>query len=158
MTAYIYGDINLSTEVPSFVNFVNIPGSSSLNNSKSFQKSVIKYFYKKIIKKWLYNDLISLNGLVMKNKDDEITFIKSYSDYNASKISDLSTNELEKRIKFLSKHLVTKKSVKHVLKKFIINNFNSDVKWTTVYKYKNKLKKIFLKHYEHTVEKALTKV
>ena len=158
ITTYVKNDFNLSTDVPSFVNYVNIPGSSSLNNSKSFQKSVIKFFYKKITKKWLYTDLISLNGLVMKNKDGEITFIKAYTDYNASKIQDLSPSELEKRIKFLSKHLITKKSVKHVLKKFINNNFNIDVKWTTVYKYKDRLKKIFLKHYEHAVEKALTKI
>ena len=102
--------------------------------------------------------LTPIKNTKFRSKDDEITFIKAYTDYNASKIQDLSTSELEKRIKFLSKHLITKKSVKHVLKKFINNNFNIDVKWTTVYKYKDKLKKIFLKHYEHTVEKALTKI
>lgn len=131
------------------------PNYHGLNDSASFRKSVAKVYYKKITRKWLRNDLKQLLALVTKHKDGTIHFIKSYSDYDTSKLNNITEKELEERIDHMKKKLITPKSVKHILKKIISKN--PDIRWTTIHHYHDKLKKIFLKYFEEKVLDNLQK-
>jgi len=150
-----YRTINTFSTIPVSVNGVLQVDRPylGLNTSGTFHKEVSKLYYKKITQKWLHDDLKSLLALVKKNKEGKIEFIKSYSDYDTSKLDILESNEIEQRIKYLKEHLITRKSVKKIIKKFLEKN--KEYSWTTIHKAHKELKRTIRKYYEKVVEKAL---
>lgn len=110
-----------------------------LNKDKSVQKSLTKYYYYKILDKWIYKELMPLLGFV-HTSGDKPHLIKSLSDYDASKLVNESSDQIEKKISYLEKHIITKDMVRHVLKKICSEN---DINWYDLDKNEKKIKKVF---------------
>lgn len=110
-----------------------------LNKDKSVQKSLTKYYYYKILDKWIYKELMPLLGFV-HTSGDKPHLIKSLSDYDATKLVNESSDQIEKKISYLEKHIITKDMVRHVLKKICSEN---DINWYDLDKNEKKIKKVF---------------
>jgi hypothetical protein len=110
-----------------------------LNKDKSVQKTLTKYYYYKILDKWIYKELMPILGFV-DISGDKSQLIKSLDQYNASKLANDSTEQIEKRIAYLEKVLITKDMVRHVLKKICTEN---NINWYDLDKNEKKIKTVF---------------
>lgn len=110
-----------------------------LNKDKSVQKTLTKYYYYKILDKWIYKELMPILGFV-DISGDKPQLIKSMEQYNASKLANESSEQIEKKIAYLEKVLITKDMVRHVLKKICAEN---NINWYDLDKNEKKIKSVF---------------
>jgi hypothetical protein len=150
-TSYISGIIG-PYRVP-FVNYtpynlfspLNYGYYTDLNKDKTVIKTVVKYFYYKIIDKWLYSDLLPILGFVNVH-DGKAKLIKDLDDY---KNTNDSVENIEHKINLLSDAFISKEMVKTVLKS-IVSKYN--IKWYLLYKHQNLVKKRFFKYIKEELE------
>ena len=110
-----------------------------LNKDKSVQKTLTKYYYYKILDKWIYKELMPILGFVDLS-GDKPQLIKSMEQYNANKLANESSEQIEKKIAYLEKVLITKDMVRHVLKKICSDN---NINWYDLDKNEKKIKTVF---------------
>ena len=110
-----------------------------LNKDKTVQKTLTKYYYYKILDKWIYKELMPILGFVHAS-GDKPHLIKSLSDYDALKLANESSEQIEKKIDYLEKVLITKDMVRHVLKKICTEN---NINWYDLNKNEKKIKTVF---------------
>jgi len=122
---------------------------TDLNNDKTVIKTIVKYFYYKIIDKWLYNDLLPLLGFITII-DGKPKLIKNLNDYKIDKNS--ISDSIDAKIDYIENILITKNMVKHVLKKIVQKE---NVKWYNLYKYENQIKQKFYKYIKSKLEDAI---
>jgi hypothetical protein len=124
-----------------------------LNKDKSVQKVITKYFYYKIIDKWLYNELLQLLAY-LEIDDGKVSLIKNLSDYNVGKLARDTDRDIEKKIGYMEDILITKDMVKHVLKKIIREN---NLNWYDLYKKESDVIKVFKDYISDKLEDAIDK-
>lgn len=124
-----------------------------LNKDKSVQKSITKYYYYKILDKWIYKELMPILGFV-DTSGDKAQLIKSMDQYNATKLANESSEQIEKKIAYLEKVIVTKDMVRHVLKKICAEN---NINWYDLYKNEKKIKKVFHNYLLDKLKRAIKK-
>jgi hypothetical protein len=110
-----------------------------LNKDKTVQRTFTKYYFYKILDKWFYKDFLPLLAFV-DISSDKPQLIKSLSQYDIKKLSTNSSEEIEKKINYLEKILITKDMVKYVLKKICKDN---NINWYDLNKNEKKIKTIF---------------
>ena len=110
-----------------------------LNKDKSVQKTFTKYYYYKILDKWIYKELMPLLAFV-DISGDKPQLIKSLSQYDAQKLASNSSEQIEKKINYLERIIITKDMVRHVLKKICSEN---DINWYDLDKNEKKIKTVF---------------
>jgi hypothetical protein len=124
-----------------------------LNKDKSVQKTFTKYYYYKILDKWIYNELMPLLAFVDISKDKP-QLIKSMSEYDVNKLLSNTSEQIEKKIDYMEKVLISKDMVRHVLKKICSEN---NINWYNLDQHEKKIKTIFydylLDKLKHTVKK-----
>jgi hypothetical protein len=110
-----------------------------LNKDKSVQKTFTKYYYYKILDKWIYKELMPLLAFV-DISGDKPQLIKSLSQYDVQKLVSDSSEQIEKKINYLERVIITKDMVKHVLKKICSEN---NINWYDLDKNEKKIKTVF---------------
>ena len=123
---------------------------SQLNNDEKFQKEVIKYFRDEILNDWLFDELKSLLGYFKVN-DGKVSLIDSL-DNNDNSNNDDSVKNINLKIEFIKENFLTKKIIKHVIKKFIKEN---NVNWYDLKHSKKKLVRKFLFYFDEQLRKAV---
>lgn len=89
-----------------------------ISRDKGTIKSVVKYYYQHMTKKWMKRDLSDvLNYFVIKG-DGSVDIIESVSDYSPKTYKKYSQEEIDKIIEFIKKYLLTKTTVTRVLEKY----------------------------------------
>lgn len=122
-----------------------------LNDDKQVQKTVTKYFYYKVIDKWLYNDLLPLLAF-LEIVNGEPQLIKSMDNYNVSKLAQDSTTDIKKKVEYMEHKIISKELVKHVLKKICSEN---NINWYSLNKHNGKVKKVLLKYIGSKIKNAI---
>jgi hypothetical protein len=133
---------------PNNIVYGNYP---DLDKDKQVHKTVTKYFYYKILDKWLYNELRPLLAFV-KIVDGKPQLIRSMNDFKPNELSDESVENIEKRIAYMEHIIITKKLVKHVLKKIVAEN---NIHWYHINKNEDMVKKVFNKYIKNKLEEAI---
>jgi hypothetical protein len=110
-----------------------------LNKDKSVQKTFTKYYFYKIIDKWLYKELLPLLAFI-DTSSGKPQLIKSLEFYDVQKLASDSEEEIEKKVKYMDEILLTKDMVRHVLKKICNEN---NINWYDLNKHEKKIKKVF---------------
>lgn len=110
-----------------------------LNKDKSVQKTFTKYYYYKILDKWIYKELMPILAFV-DISGDKPQLIKSLSQYDVQKLASNSSEQIEKKINYLERVIITKDMVRHVLKKICSEN---DINWYELDKNEKKIKTVF---------------
>lgn len=110
-----------------------------LNKDKTVQKTFTKYYYYKILDKWIYKELMPLLAFVDVS-GDKPQLIKSLSQYDVQKLVSNSTEQIEKKINYLERIIITKDMVRHVLKKICSEN---NINWYDLDKNEKKIKTVF---------------
>jgi hypothetical protein len=124
----------------------------NLNKDKKTIKTITKYYYYKILDKWLYKDLLPLLGFV-EIVDNKPKLLNSLDDFNGEKLLKESKQELQKKINYMEEILINKLLVKHVLKK-IISKYN--INWAELEDNVPKIKKYFFNYLKDKIEYVIT--
>lgn len=104
-----------------------------LENDKDVIKTVTKYYYYKIIRKWLRGCCNDLLGY-LKVEGDTVKFIDDLSEYK----SELAPSEIEdKKIKFIEDKIISRDTVRQILEKFVKKNA---YKWYKLQNHEEELK------------------
>ena len=125
----------------------------SLDNDKKTTKTITKYYFYKILDKWLYKDFLPLLGFV-ELSDDKPRLIANVDDFNGEKLLKESQEDIEKKIEFMEKILINKDIVKHVLKK-VIRKYN--ISWAQLEDYEPEIKKYIFKYFKEKIEDSISK-
>lgn len=103
---------------------INNPKGSSygivteINNNKGAKKTITKYYYYKILDSWLYKDLLPLLAFT-KIQDGRVRIIKSLNEFDMEKLMKDSEEDIEKKVEYFEKNIITKDLVKHVLNRIM---------------------------------------
>ena len=145
---YLFNGLNKTNETNE-TNETNIQNSNqimftpsyyiNLNNNDKTKKALTKYYYYKILDKWIYKEMESLLAFV-NIEDDKPHLIKTLENYDVIKSVNESKKIKEKKIEYLEKTLITKNMVKHVLNKICKEN---NINWYDLNKHEKKIKIIF---------------
>lgn len=110
-----------------------------LNKDKSVQKTFAKYYFYKIVDKWIYKELLPLLAFI-DTSSGKPQLIKSLEFYDVQKLAKDSEEDIAKKVKYMEEILLTKDMVKHVLKKICKEN---NINWYDLNKHERKIKKVF---------------
>lgn len=132
---------------------INTGFYKDLNKDKSIQKKLSKYYFYKIIDKWMYKELMPLLAFVEINQGKP-QLIKSINNFDIQKLSNDSKEDIEKKIKYMEKIIITKDMVRHVLKKICKEN---NINWYNLDKHEKKIKKIFYNYLLDKLKYAIKK-
>jgi hypothetical protein len=124
-----------------------------LNQDKTVQKTLAKYYYYKILDKWIYNDLFPLLAFI-DTSSSKTQLIKGMEDFDTQKLTKESDDIIEKKIDYLENILLTKDMVRHVLKKICLEN---NINWYDLNKYEKQIKKVFYNYLLDKLKYAINK-
>lgn len=125
-----------------------------LNKDKSVQKTFAKYYFYKIIDKWIYKELLPLLAFVEINSSGKTQLIKSLEFYDVQKLTKDSEEDIEKKVNYMENVLLTKDLVRHVLKKICKEN---NINWYDLNKHERKIKKIFYNYLLDKLKQSINK-
>ena len=126
--------------------------NSNIGNDSDVKKSVIKYYYYKLLEKWIFDDMVGILAFVKLNENKKPSFITSSDDFDIEKTSKESKHILEIKIDFIKEAFFTKDFVKKILKKIIAKN---SVSWYDLYDYESNVKKsLYLKTLKYLKSKT----
>ena len=126
---------------------------NDLNRDKSIQKNLTKYYFYKILDKWIYKELMPLLAFV-NISSGKPQLIKSLGQYHAKKLLTDTDEQIEKKINYLEKVLITKDMVRHVLKKICSEN---GINWYDLDKNEKKIKTVFYNYILDKLKKSIKK-
>ena len=92
----------------------------NVNNDPDLIKSVTKYFYEKTMNTWLYSDFEEVLDY-LKIKGDKISVVKNKKELE-NNTKDKSMKDIEKKIEFITNHVMTKYDMKSFLKKYALKS------------------------------------
>ena len=148
-----YNTLNELNFINKHLEIQNEINKHNLNLDKNVQKSTSKYFYYKLIDKWLYKELFELLAFV-EIIDNKPQLIKSINKYSVEKLASGSDDDIEKRVEYFESKIITKKLIKQILKKIVkrmcINWYDLEKKEATV-------KKVFLEYFKNLLEESIKK-
>jgi hypothetical protein len=124
-----------------------------LNKDKSVQKTFSKYYYYKIIDKWIYKELLPLLAFI-DTSSEKPQLIKSLEFFDVQKLASNTEEEIEKKVKYMENILLTKDLVRHVLKKICNDN---NINWYDLNKHEKKIKKVFYNYLLDKLKDTISK-
>ncbi len=125
---------------------------NDVNKDKNVAKTITKYYYYKILDKWLYKELFPLLGYV-EIVEGKPRLIRNLADFNMAKLANDSDAIIEQKIDYLAEVLINKEMVKHVLKKFMDKY---GLRWSILNEYEDDLKDYLLKYIRNKLEEAIS--
>ena len=124
-----------------------------LNKDKHVQKTLTKYYFYKIVDKWIYNELLPLLAFI-EIKANKPTLINSLEDYDIQKLSKDSDDDIKAKAEYMEKIILTKDMVRHVLKKICNQN---NINWYNLNKHENKIKTVFYNYIMDKLKESISK-
>ena len=124
-----------------------------LNKDKSVQKNLTKYYFYKILDKWIYKELMPLLAFV-DISSEKPRLINSLSQYDVKKLLTNSEEQIEKKINYLERFIITKDMVRHVLKKICSEN---GINWYHLDKNEKKIKTVFYNYLLSKLKESIKK-
>ncbi len=147
----IYSNGNKTTYTYGTNNGVISYSYDRLNGDKKTVKTISKYYYYKILDKWVFKELLPLLGFV-EIIDNKPRLLTNLDNYDGEKLLNEPSDLLEKKADYLEDVLITKDLVKHVLRK-IIDKYN--ISWTKLEDYEYEVKKYFFNYLKEKLEDAI---
>ena len=110
----------------------------NLNADPQIHKQLTKYFYYKVLDKWIYDDLLSLLSMLTIN-DDTVSLVKKLDDVKTNTVLKNSQEEIDKKIDFLEDNILTKEMVQKILYKFVSD---TNINWYDLTKYEGAVREV----------------
>jgi len=143
-------ELNKKTWINNQISQIN-KFNQNLNTSKQVQKTITKYIYYKLVDEWLYSKLFPLLAFV-EIIDSKPQLIKSMSNYNINKLSSQTDDEIEIRVEYLEKNIITKKLVSKVLKRIIKRMC---LNWYELDKHLKTIQEVLLEYFKDLLEEVI---
>ena len=102
-----------------FPSQIQLPANYDLNKDPRTHKIQTQYFRAKVLGKWLYDDLSDLLNYFIVANDGNVRLLENLSEYRADTSANESLSNIEKKIDFIEKHILTEKTMYRILKKFV---------------------------------------
>jgi hypothetical protein len=124
---YTPSTLNINRVSPYIMTDINNPFNvvtgyyPDLDKDPAVHKTLSKYYYYKLLDKWLYNDLRSLLAYV-KIDNGKARLINAMSEYDVNSVTEDTAENLDMRVNLLEK-LISKDFIKSILKK-IVEKYN----------------------------------
>jgi hypothetical protein len=125
--------------------------NQNLNTSKQVQKTISKFIYYKLVDEWLYTKLFPILAFV-KIIDGVPQLIKSMKEYNINNLEYQTDSEIELRVGYLEKNIITKKLVFKILKRLVKKMC---LNWYELNKHTNSIQNVFLEYFKDLFEKSI---
>ena len=137
-------DIEISTPmiVPTTTTYIDV------NSDPDLQKKMSKFFFEKLMNKWLHSDFEDLlDHIVVKGKNAKLV----------SKLKDVKSNktkgsEYDDKIDYIAEEVMTKHDVRSFLKKFVTK---SGINWWDLKNHMRIVKKSLYKRIKRRFEKMI---
>lgn len=114
----------------------------NLNADPNLQSRMTKYFYFKVLDKWLYDEIDDvLNYLTSKN--DKIDVLSNLNEYKSSTVDKDSDIIVKKKIEFIENYFLTKSAMNGILSEITESN---GIQWVELPK-NEYIVKSFIKKY-----------
>ncbi len=126
---------------------------NNINKDDQVIKAMVKYYYYKILDKWIYKDLQPLLAF-LEIENGKPRMIRSTSDFNIEKLASNTEADVEAKISYMENVLLTKDIVKHILKKFLKKY---SIEWTELKDWESDLKKFILGYLKDKFVEAIVK-
>jgi hypothetical protein len=97
---------------------VPLPPWLDLNQDSNVHNQMAKYFYFKVIDKWLFDDLLDLLSY-LRVSDKGVDVIHNLRDHKSSSVDKDTQETVEKKIKFIEKNIFDVENMHKLLKKFV---------------------------------------
>lgn len=123
----------------------------NLNADVNVHNRMTKYYYHKILEKWLYEDLLDVLSY-FKMKGNEVDVLDDLNEYKAGSAERDSEANREKKIDFLEKYFLTKSFVMRAITEFVHSTYAN---WYDLYKHEYLLIELFKKKLIKRVKKAI---
>lgn len=104
--------INISYTKPTIGFYEN------LNADPKIHTRLTKYFYYKLLDKWLYEDLIDILNY-FKIKDGKVSLIDNLKEYDPTSVDKDSDENIQKKIDFIEKFFLTKNMMYKILSEYV---------------------------------------
>lgn len=128
--------------------------NQNLNTSEKVKKTISKYIYYKLVDEWLYTKLFPILAFV-KIVNSKPQLIKSMDEYNVSKLSTQTDEEIEMRAEYLEKNIITKKLVAKLLKKIVKRMC---LNWYELDKHEKTIQKVFMEYFKDLLEESIKRL
>lgn len=139
-----------------YSNYGSVGHYKDLNKDKSVQKIFTKYYFYKIIDKWIYHELFPLLAFIdIDPNTKKPHLITSMEFLNIEQSTKTSKEDIEIKVNYMEKHLLSKDLVRHVLKKICKEN---NINWYELNKHENKIKKVFYKYLINKLKNTIYKI
>lgn len=123
----------------------------NMNADPKVHKQMTKYFYYKMLDKWLYKDSLAILSLLQINKGN-VSLIKDLDKYNADDVLKDSNDDVEKKIDFLEDNLFTQNMVQNTLHKFV---GDTNINWYDMTKYEGPIREILSKTLKSKLKRSI---
>lgn len=143
-------ELNKKTWINNKISQIN-KFNQNLNTSKQIQKTISKYVYYKLVDEWLYSKLFPLLAFV-KIVDSTPQLIKSMNEYDINKLASQTDDEIEQRVNYLEKNIITKKLVSKVLKRIVKRMC---LNWYELDKHMKTIQEVFLEYFKDLLEEVI---
>ena len=152
-SSVLYGNSYYSPFVLRTTNyFPYVSGTyTNLDDDKTIQNTIAKFFLYKILDKWLYKEMNFLLSYVKKD-GDKYTLVTSLSDLEKNNSTNDTKEIREQKINYLSNILINKKLVRHILKNITEKN---KIHWYHLKNHKSEVKKSIAKYLKSKLEKKI---
>lgn len=123
-----------------------------LNSDPKMKKKITKYYLSLVIDKWLKSDMIDLLAYLQADNTGVVDFIKNVSAYDESSVRRDNPINLDNKIRFLEKYIVTYDFIYKILLRYMKDN---GVLWVNLPSHKSQIKRYIKKKIVKRIKDAI---
>lgn len=124
----------------------------NLNADPDVHKKVTKYFYYKVLDKWIYDEMMSVLSYFKVDGGKKVSYVNKLDDYNKDAAMKYSQEQVDAIIDFIEDSLFTKKMVNSILHQFVSE---SGVNWYDLPHQEGVVREIISKKLKHKIRKHI---
>lgn len=113
----------LSSNIPLYIKSINVSGLPvtlyhDISSDYGVQEQIVKYFYRKIVHEWLYEDINKILNYVTVS-GNTVSLLPNLDAYKSDAVYKSSYEDLDKKVDFIRRNFFHKSTLFKVLNKLV---------------------------------------
>lgn len=126
-----------------------------LNSDPTMKKKITKYFRTHVLDKWINKEMSDILNYLTVNNAGEVSFIKNLNDYDPNAIKKDSPSNIQAKIKFLGKYILTFDITFRILSRYVRE---TGVQWVNLPGQKYYIRKVIEKKMMKLIKNAINEI
>ena len=126
-----------------------------LNSDPVMRKKITKYYVTHFLDHWINRDMSDLLNYLQVNSSGDVSLIKSLNDYDSKLSMKDNGKDIDQKIKFLEKFIITYDMVYKILAKYVRE---TGINWVNLPSQKNHIKKLIAKKAIKMLKNAINEI